>query len=246
MKTLIRAVSLAIGFVLLAGPVSVASPAPQDEQIQSLMNQAGKAENAKNWHDAKSIYQRLIATDPNRWEFYQGLGNAQFNLKEYQEALHSYEKGTQLAQNILSDPSYAKPDQPERARAKDGIGQMLTQTGNAYLKMRKNKEALAAYHKAAESSPNPSVAYFNICATSYNMGDMEGAETACKKAIAVDPNRADSYYVAGSAMFSRGNLNANKKYVTPPGTADYLKKYLQLAPNGQHAKDAQEMLNMIE
>jgi len=31
----------------------------------------------------------------------------------------------------------------------------------------------------------------------------------------------------------------------PPGTAEALKKYLELAPAGPHAKDVKEMLDMI-
>ncbi len=56
------------------------------------------------------------------------------------------------------------------------------------------------------------------------MGNMEGAEAACDKAIATDPNRADAYFVKGSAMFSTEKLDAKNKYVVPDGTSDASKK----------------------
>src|SRR5256885_4369493 len=52
---------------------------------------------------------------------------------------------------------------------------MLTNEGNAYLKLHKNTEAVAAFTKAASMDPNPGVAYFNLCATQYNAGNSEGA-----------------------------------------------------------------------
>jgi tetratricopeptide (TPR) repeat protein len=115
---------------------------------------------------------------------------------------------------------------------------MLTQQGNAYLKLRKNKEAMAAYTKAAEMSPNPALAYFNLCATHYNMGNMDSAEAVCDKVIALDPTKADAYFIKGSAMFVKGKLDANNKYVVP------LKKYLELSPDGPHAGDVKAMLEM--
>ncbi len=56
------------------------------------------------------------------------------------------------------------------------------------------------------------------------MGSMEDAETGCNKAISVDRNRADAYFVKGLVMFSKGKLDAKNKYVVPAGTSDALKK----------------------
>ena len=52
---------------------------------------------------------------------------------------------------------------------------MLINEGNAYLKLHKNKEAIDAYNKAASMDPNPARVYFNLCATQYNIGNVEGA-----------------------------------------------------------------------
>jgi tetratricopeptide (TPR) repeat protein len=125
------------------------------------------------------------------------------------------------------------------------MSQMLTQKGNAYLKLRKNDEAIAAYTKAAELSPNQGLAYFNLCATYYNLGKMDEAAAVCDKCIAVEPTRADAYFVKGSALFSKGKLDAKSKYMVPPGTAEALNKYLELSPTGSHAKDVKEMIEMI-
>ncbi len=226
---------------LCAGPACAGAEYSQG-QVKGVADQSRKPAVPKNWLEEKSIYKQLIAVDPNRWDYYQGLGNAQLNLGEYQDAIRSYEKGIGLAKKIIANQNVSNPG---KAEAKKGLGQMLTQSGNSCLKLRRNREALDYYEKAAEISPNLSIAYFNICATYYNLGDMKGAEGACKKSIAVDPGRADAHYILGSALFVQGGFKDNK-YTAPPGTAASLKKYLELAPEGKFAKDVNEMLKMIE
>src|SRR5262249_37930781 len=131
------------------------------------------------------------------------------------------------------------------AKKKAAIGKMLTQQGNAYLKLRKNKEAVDAYTKAARSDPNPGTAYFNLCATQYNSGNVAGALDACDKAIAADPNKADGYFIKGSLLIAESKADSSGKITAPRGTAEALKRYLALAPEGAHAKDVKELLAYI-
>jgi tetratricopeptide (TPR) repeat protein len=189
----------------------------------------------------------MITIDPNRYQFYQALGDAQSNLNKYEDAVDSYGKGIDLAQGFASGTTPKDPKNPDSdpVKAKTALGQMLTSQGNAYLKLKKSPEAIAAYTKAAEMSPNPGIAYFNICATQYNTGNTEGALAACDKAIAADPTKADAYFIKGSLLMGAGKMDAGGKYIPPEGTAETLNKYLQLAPDGQHAADVKQMLQMI-
>jgi tetratricopeptide (TPR) repeat protein len=215
--------------------------------INALINQYNAANAAKDWAGAITPLQGMIAADPTRWDYIQALGNMQLNAGQYDDAVQSYEKGIQVAQGYVSGATPKDPKNPitEPAKAKAGVGQMLTSEGNAYLKLKKNPEAIAAFTKAAEMDPNPGIAYFNICATQYNAGNMEGAAAACDKAIQADPNKAEAYFIKGSAMYGNGKLDANNKYVVPPGTTDALKKYLELAPDGAHANDVKAMLDAL-
>ena len=208
------------------------------EGENTLIAQLNPAIQAQNWPAAEPILQQLIAMNPTRWDFLQALGNAQASQGKYEEALATFEKAIPLAQN----PSDSKSDP---AKAKAAVGLMLASEGNVYLKLKKTPEAIAAYNRAAELSPNKGNAYFNICATQYNIGNMEGAAVACDKAIAADPNRADAYYIKGSALYGNGKLDKDNKYVVPPGTTEALNKYLELAPDGGHAADVRAMLQAL-
>lgn len=210
--------------------------------MNALINQYNTAQAAKDWQLAADTLKKMIAGEPNRWEYQQALGNMQFNLGQYQEAVDTFEKVIPMAQNATKTDPKADP-----AKAKAAVAQMLGSEGNAYLKLKKNPEAVAAFTKAAEMDPNPGTAYWNLCATEYNAGDMKGASIACDKAIAADPNKADAYFIKGSVLvgMSEGKLDANGHYIALPGTKEAFNKYLELAPDGPHAGEVKQMMEML-
>jgi len=209
----------------------------------TLIQQALNSMNAKNWQEAMPVLQQLITADPNNWQYYSAMGDCLLNTNEYDKAVENYQKGIQIAEsNTAVDPKNPSTDP---ARKKSGIAKMLTNEGNALLKLHKNAEAVDAYTKAASMDPNPAVAYFNLCATQYNTGNVDGALAACDKAIAADPNRADAYFIKGSLLIAGSKTDKEGKVEAPPGTADALNKYLQLQPDGPHANDVKQMLAYI-
>jgi tetratricopeptide (TPR) repeat protein len=211
-------------------------------RMNELIDKANHAIQLSESRELQELTQMLIAEDPGRWQFHQWFGNAQFNLGKYDEAVKTYGEALELVANE-SDPS----TDPERAKARvAGTAKMLTSQGNAYLKLKKNDQAVRAYTKAAALDPNPGTAYFNLCATLYNQGDMESAVSTCDKSIAADPTRTDAYFIKGSALYGSGSLDKQNKYVLPPGTIEALRKYLELSPNGGHAADVKAMLEAVD
>ncbi|HMC30247.1 MAG TPA: tetratricopeptide repeat protein [Candidatus Angelobacter sp.] len=206
----------------------------------TLISQLNPALQAKNWEAAEPILRQLVTINPNRWEYQQALGNTLLSLGKFDESVATYEKAIPLAENAPKTDPKADP-----AKSKAAVAQMLTNEGNAYLKLKQNDKAVAAYTKAAEMDPNPSTAYFNLCATQYNTGNTQGALAACDKAIAADPNRADAYYIKGSLMMGDSKQDKEGKLQAPPGTAEALNKYLELEPDGKHANDVKQMLAFI-
>jgi tetratricopeptide (TPR) repeat protein len=206
-------------------------PAAQGENQNALVAKAQAALDAKQWPDAEAALKQLSSSEP-RWEYFEALGAAQFNQGHYADSLNSYQRAIDLAGKSASPAA---------------IGQMYTTIGNANLKLKKNDAAIAAYNKAAALSPNPAVAYFNLCATMFNMGQ-PAAKTvpACDKAIAADPKKADAYFVKGSALYGEGGLDKSNKFVPPPGALEALKQYLVLAPDGPHAQDVKAMFDALK
>jgi tetratricopeptide (TPR) repeat protein len=205
-------------------------PAAQGANEKSLAAKAQAALDAKQWGDAEAALKQLVSSEP-RWEYAEALGNAQLNQGHYEDSIASYQRAIDMAQKNAVPAA---------------IGQIYTMIGNADLKLKKNDAAIAAYEKAAALDPNPAVAYFNICATLYNIGETVKTIAACDKAIAADPKKADAYFVKGSVMIGQGVLGKNNKFTVPPGTVEALNQYLVLAPSGGHAKEVKDMLDLLK
>jgi tetratricopeptide (TPR) repeat protein len=236
MRRGLRAVALLVSLALAAAAlprigIGAPLPAAQSENQSALVAKAQAALDAKRWPDAEAALKQLSSSEP-RWEYLEALGTAQMNQGHYADSLESYQRAIDLAGKNASPAA---------------VAQIYTMFGNANLKLKKNDAAIAAYNKAAALSPNPAVAYFNVCATMYNMGQ-PAAKTAaaCDKAIAVDPKKADAYFVKGSALYGEGAVDKSNKYIVPPGTVEALKQYLALAPDGPHVQDVKAMLDGLK
>jgi tetratricopeptide (TPR) repeat protein len=239
MRRRLSAIALLVSLALAAtAQICAGAPLPtaQGENQNALVAKAQAALDAKQWPDAEAALKQLSSSEP-RWEYFEALGAAQFNQGHYADSLESYQHAIDLAQK---DPA-GKNASPA------AIAQMYTTIGNANLKLKKNDAAIAAYNKAATLSPNPAVAYFNLCATMFNMGQ-PAAKTvpACDKAIAADPKKADAYFVKGSSLYGEGAVDKSNKFIVPPGALEALKQYLVLAPDGPHVQDVKAMLDGLK
>jgi len=195
-----------------------------------LIAQVQTAEAAKDWPKAVTLLEQLTTMDPARWQYRQALGDAEFNAGRYEDAAKSF---TEALKGALKDKSH------------NTLAALYMSQGNAYLKLKRNDDALAAYQKAAENSDMPAAAYFNRCATEFVLGRMEAALSDCDKTLAADPNKADAWFIKGSLLLGNSTTDAAGKTVAPPGTAEALQMYLKLAPNGPHAADVREMLDFL-
>ncbi len=208
----------------------------------ALIVQINAAVNNKQWQQAEDLLKQLIAACPSVWRYQQALGSAQLNLRQYDAAIQTYTGAIKLAQTELD----ANAPNTDPQVVKIGIAQMLTSEGSAYLKQKRKDLAIEEYTKATEISPNPGLAYFNLCAAQYKIGNRGDALAACHKSIAADPNMADAYFIIGSVLYSSSLMDPRGKLVPPPGTIEAIEEYLELAPNGAHATEAKQMLDALE
>jgi tetratricopeptide (TPR) repeat protein len=214
------------------GEIAAADTAQGSPEKRALIDQVNAAVAAKNWSAAAEAARKLVALDPH-WHNFEMLGDAELNAGHYEPAVAAYDEGVKRAEADKESGS---------AETRSARGAMLTKEGNAFLKLKRNKEAIAAYTKAAALDPHPATAYFNLCATQYNTGEAAGAIAACNQAIKADPRKADAYFVKGSLLVGDSKTDKDGKVTSPPGTIEALRKYLELAPNGAHAEDVRQML----
>jgi len=219
-------ISIAVGF----GVALAAS----GQDASSLKSKYDAARAAGDWNAAEAAARQLLAMQSTSWEYQKALADAQFGEAKYAEALASYQSAISRAEGMSDDA------------ARKAVGQMLTNSGNAKLKLHDNEGAIALYERAARTDPTPATAYFNLCATEYNMGQMTPAESSCDKAIEFDPKKADAYFIKGSIMIGNAAVAAGGKTTFPPRTEATLRKYLELAPSGSHVEDVKQMLDFVK
>jgi tetratricopeptide (TPR) repeat protein len=124
-------------------------------------------------------------------------------------------------------------------------GAYYNNLGEALAKSGKVDDAVKAYNQAAQVDPaGAGQYYFNLGAIMTNTGKVDEAIAAFDKAIAADPTKAEAYYWKGVNMIGKATLKGDKM-VAPEGTAEALQKYLELAPTGQFAQPAKDMLASI-
>ena len=166
--------------------------------------------------------------------FWLELGTAQVGLKQWTDAETSLRKALDV------NSASSNPDVQIEAGAENEIGEALASDGNI-------PEALEAYDAAAKENPaRAGIFYENetiVMARTRETAYMTGS--AADKAIAADPTRPVPYYLKGQALINQARI-VNGRTVPPPGCVEAYQKYLELAPNGQFAQVARQVLASLQ
>jgi tetratricopeptide (TPR) repeat protein len=190
---------------------------------------------AKNYADADQLMTKDSQAKPDASVIWLELGNAQVGEKKFPEATTSLQKAVSL------ETANPKPNV-------DLVGGANNALGEAYAGQNKIPEATAAYDAAAKANPPSASMYYGneaiILARSGQNGDAVAA--AADKAIAADPNKPIPYYLKGQALIAKATVDPKTQKITaPPGCAEAYQKYLELAPDGQFAPDAENILTSM-
>lgn len=227
--------------LLLAFPLSTlaaqATNPPAQETPASLTASYAQALQARDWASAIAAAQKLVDLSATA-DHLRMLEEAQINANALDAALATCDRAIAAAQQ--EKPAADQPDTAWKAL----LGRLYTDKGNAYLKLRRNPDAIAMYTQAASIDPNPATAYWNLCVTLYNTGDTDNGVNACRKSAQIDPSHADTWFILGSILYAQSTTMQGGKFVIPAESKQALEKYLELAPNGAHANDVKQMLDM--
>ncbi len=205
--------------------VKTASAALQDQQIEGLAKKGNDLFKAQKYDDAIAVYMQLLKFDANDAGTHFNLGAAYQAKKDLDAALSEY----RIAKGI--DPKN-KDYADAFEEAMDLKAQPLIDKGLAAHKEKKYTDAIDLYTQALALRPKNDEVWYNLGAAQYSNLDYRSAEKSYQKAFDIDPKgRVDVLYFIGSIDENFGN--------GPEALTDY-KTYLQKAPNGTFAKQAQD------
>jgi tetratricopeptide (TPR) repeat protein len=219
----------------IAAQISNSTVEQNTEALTALYNQAMQA---KDWPRAVTLAQQLAAQQATSLNL-KLLGNAQLYSGSADTALATYDQALAAAEK--EKPTVGQP----MTEWKDGLSQIYIGKGNTLLKLKRTAEAIEAYNQSAVFAANQGLAYFNVCAVLYNIGNTHDSAAACRKSVQGDPTKANAWFVLGSDLFADLPITAQGKVQASPETLEALEKYLALAPDGPHSADVKAMLEMI-
>jgi tetratricopeptide (TPR) repeat protein len=186
--------------------------------------------------DIETLMQKDTQLRPAEAILWAYLGLGQAGEKKYDDAETSYKKALELA-------TAAKTPKPEV------LGMVNSGLGEIYARQGKVPEANAAYAEAAKADPTKASFYLrNEAVIFFQMNNADAQVAAAQEALKADPNQPVLYYIIGQGLVSKATMGPDPKnpkqqiIQLPPGCAEAYQKYLELAPNGPYAADAQGIL----
>ncbi len=212
----------------------------QAEKARAEMMKAPAAERAPMQSGVNGLYQEALQSfqqaqqaapekDPNLHLVYLMLGDTNERLGNYGAAVAAYQKAIEL-----------KPTSAD----------YYTRLSQALAKAGKIPEATQACEKAAALDPSKgATAWFNLGVVLYYANDLANAVEPLKKATALNPNSPDAWYLLGASLLATMQTKQEGEkltYIVTPGTVEAYQKYLQLAPSGRFAGEAQAALQGLQ
>jgi tetratricopeptide (TPR) repeat protein len=190
------------------------------EELKKFFDEGIEAAKAGQHEQAIEAFKKAAEKDADQPAVWANMGSSYAKLKQYDQAIEAYNKAIAL-----------KPDDPALYQ---NLGSVYSESGN----LEKSKET---YEKAASlaATLDPKTAatqYYNIGVTYINRGNNAEAEAALLKAIQIDPNHAEANY---QLALTELGLNKMDQAIV------HLKKYLQLAPSGENAEVAKQLIEQL-
>jgi tetratricopeptide (TPR) repeat protein len=217
------------------------APAAAQQQLGASASKAdidAKVKDIKTqkYTEIETLMKKDTALRPNESVLWAYLGQAEVGLKNYDEGETAFKKALELE-------AAAKTPKPAiQGLANSGLGEIYARTG-------KVPEANAAYEAAAKVDPPKAGFYLrNEAVIFFQMNNADAQVAAAQEALKADPNQPVLYYIIGQGLVQKATMEPDPKnpkvqrIVLPPGCAEAYQKYLELAPNGPYAADAQGIL----
>ncbi|HXH50356.1 MAG TPA: protein kinase [Terriglobia bacterium] len=143
-------------------------------------------------HYAEAIeeFQKVLDIEPSNTFAYEGLANAQYNLKRLSDAKTTY------LQAISVRPNYWAP---------------YNWLGILYLRTGENAKAAEMFRKVIQLAPENQQAISNLCGADFMVGKWIEAKEMCKKSIAIRAS-GSAYSNLGTITFYEGHFEESAGY----------------------------------
>jgi tetratricopeptide (TPR) repeat protein len=208
----------------------------KNKELNEAFNQGMEALKGKQYDVAVTAFEKASTMDPKQHVVWAQLADSYSGLSQTKTGAEQEALNTK-AIDAFNKAIELKPDDAA----------YHNNYGLALVRAKKIPEAQGELNKAAQlDPPNAGRYYYNLGAVLTNIGQLDAAGEAFKKAIDSDPNYADAHFQYGVFLISKATTTPEGKIVPPPGTREAFEKYLALRPDGPFAQGAKDMISSME
>ena len=208
----------------------------KNKELNAAFNEGMEAIKSKQYDVAIGAFEKASTLDPNQHVIWAQLADAHSAVAQTKVGA---EQDASLAKAIdaFNKAITLKPDEAT----------YHNNYGLALARAKKVDEAQAELNKAAQLDPAAAGRYYyNLGAVLTNIGQLEPAGEAFKKALEADPNYADAHFQYGVYLISKATTTPEGKIVPLDGTREAFEKYLALRPDGPFAQGAKDMISSMD
>lgn len=202
-----------------AGPAPVADATAPNQaalEVKAAIEEGNRLLTEKKYPDARAQYEKALAVVPDNPAILKGIAQTWHGENNRAKSIETLRRVQDL------DPA----DVDNRVL----LAGMLLEDG-------KLEEGQKVLEGLPPGSVKDAAVYVNVGILFMNKNDPAPAQVYFGKAIELDPAKADAYYYRGLILYG-GKKNAEAR-------ADF-KKYLELAPQGDEAKEVREILQTLK
>jgi tetratricopeptide (TPR) repeat protein len=148
-------------------------------QVQDRLKTAWWYQNHGEAKDAAPIFREILETDPSCAEAHYGLGNSFMTLRQFPDALASYDRALEC-----------RPEYPEAHN----------NAGVALAEQARYTEAVARYHEALRLAPDYAEAHFNLGNALRNLEQYEEAAASYRDAVRLRQDWPEAANALGNTL----------------------------------------------
>lgn len=191
-----------------------------------------------NYADAAAICKKLIEIEPENARYHAGLGNALYNLEDYEGALAEYNKAAEYKPEDESVHSNIATILEKLGKSEDALKEYRKvvelkpeDVSNHYKlavaleNLKQNEDALVEYRKVADLEPEKAVNHCKVAELLERTEQYDDAAAEYRKAAELEPQNAATHYQLATVLEKLGQYEdalakAHKAVELDPESAD--------------------------